>query len=199
MKNRAWDPFFKVKEIFEPKGQIVGSKALPGLKIGVSACLLGKMVRYDGAHKLDTWLLQSLGPYLTYIPVCPEVECGLPIPREPMVLLGKQEKPRLVTLETGVDLSEQIWQWVEKRIAELAQENLKGFIFKSKSPSCGLRGVELFPRHGGACSKNGVGIFAAAFMKAFPDIPVIDEIHLSEAKAREAFLGALGLDPAEIT
>ncbi len=187
-----------MRETFEPGRQLPGSKALPGLKIGVSACLLGNLVRYDGGHKLQPWLLQALGPHVTYVPICPEVECGLPIPREPMVLLGNPENPRLVTLETGIDLSEQIWEWVEHKIAELTREKLKGFIFKSKSPSCGLRGVELFFQFGGLSEKTGVGIFAAAFRKAFPGIPVIDEVQLSETQAREAFLQALGLEGTAI-
>ncbi|MCB5223647.1 MAG: DUF523 domain-containing protein [Candidatus Cloacimonadaceae bacterium] len=180
--------------IFPPGKNVVGAQAVPGLKIGVSACLLGNKVRYDGGHKLEPWLLEALGLHVTYVPVCPEVECGLCIPREPMVLVGERDNPRLLTLNTGIDLSKQIWDWVEKRIAELASEGLSGFVFKSKSPSCGLRNVELFPRLGGTCSKNGMGIFAAAFLKAFPQLPVIDEIQLSEPEARENFLRALGLD-----
>lgn len=143
---------------------------------------------------MEPWLLEILGSHVTYVPVCPEVECGLPIPREPMMLVGERENPSLLTLNSGIDLSKQIWDWVEMKIAELASEELSGFVFKSKSPSCGLHNVELFTQLGGSCSKNGRGIFAAAFMKAFPHLPVVDEIQLSEQAAKENFLRVLGLD-----
>ena len=111
------------------------------IQIGISACLLGKSVRYDGGHKLDRFLTATLGQYVEYVPVCPEVECGMPIPRESMRLQGDPDSPRLVTGATKFDRTDQMIRWAEKRIAELEEESLAGFIFKSNSPSCGLEQV----------------------------------------------------------
>ena len=99
------------------------------IKIGISRCLLGESVRYDGGHKKDRYLTDTLGKYLEYVPVCPEVEYGLGIPREALRLVGNPESPRLVTSRTGADHTEGMLKYAEERVRELKKEGLCGFIF----------------------------------------------------------------------
>ena len=157
------------------------------LRIGISACLLGQKVRYDGGHKLDHFLRDTLGQFVEYVPVCPEVECGLPVPREAMRLVGSAASPRLVTVRTGRDLTEQMQRWAERRVAELEEERLCGFIFKSGSPSSGMEKTKVYSE-AGIPSKTGVGMFAKAFMAHFPLLPVEDEGRLHDAVLRERFI-----------
>ena len=157
------------------------------IKLGISSCLLGEKVRYDGGHKLDHFLRDSLGPYVEWVPVCPEVECGLPVPREAMRLVGDPAQPRLVTQRTGVDLTEQMETWAARRVKALAAEDLCGFVFKSKSPSSGLERVKVYGPSGMAV-KTGVGLFAAAFTRAFPLLPVEEEGRLCDPELRESFV-----------
>ena len=105
------------------------------IPIGISSCLLGNKVRFDGGHKHDRYITETLGHYLTFVPVCPEVECGLPVPREAMRLIGDVDEPRLVTNKTGVDHTERMLSWARNRVIGLEKENLCGFIFKNRSPS----------------------------------------------------------------
>ncbi|MFH0788375.1 MAG: DUF523 domain-containing protein, partial [Pseudomonadota bacterium] len=105
--------------------------------LGISACLLGEKVRYDGGHKADRFIIETLGNHVDFVPVCPEVECGLGIPREAMRLMGDPENPRLITIYSRVDYTERMKEWTRLHIAGLTQLGLGGFIFKSNSPSCG--------------------------------------------------------------
>lgn len=157
------------------------------IKLGISACLLGEKVRYDGGHKLDRFLRDTLGQYVDYLPVCPEVECGLPVPREAMHLEGNPESPRLVTSKTKQDMTELMVKWANKRILELEKENLGGFIFKSDSPSSGLERVKIYNEKN-IPVKKGIGIFAKIFMDYFPLLPVEDEGRLHDPKIRENFI-----------
>jgi uncharacterized protein YbgA (DUF1722 family)/uncharacterized protein YbbK (DUF523 family) len=157
------------------------------LRIGISACLLGENVRYNGGHKLDRFLTDTLGQYVSYVPVCPEAECGLGIPRETMRLVGDANNPRLVTTNTGIDHTQRMIEWAEKRLKALEKENLCGFIFKSDSPSSGMERVKVYNDKGMA-EKKGVGIFARAFMDHFPRIPVEEEGRLHDPKLRENFI-----------
>ena len=157
------------------------------IRLGISQCLLGDKVRYDGGHKLDRFLTDILGQWVEYIPVCPEVECGLPVPRESMRLEGDPESPRLVTTRTKVDKTDQMTQWAQKRVAELEKENLLGFIFKSGSPSSGMERVKVYDRNG-MPSKKGSGMFARAFMEHFPLLPVEEEGRLNDPALRENFI-----------
>jgi len=157
------------------------------IKLGISACLLGEKVRYDGGHKLDRYLKDTLGQFIEWVPVCPEVESGLPVPREAMRLVGSLEVPRLLKSRSGEDYTDHMLRWAEKRLSEFEREDLCGFIFKSKSPSSGLRGVKVYgssdiPRH------TGTGIFAKAFMEKFPYTPVEDDGRLSDPDLRENFI-----------
>jgi len=157
------------------------------IRLGISSCLLGEKVRYDGGHKLDRYLTDTLGLYVEYVPVCPEKECGLPVPREAMRLVGDPEKPRLVTVRTGMDKTGQMLQWARRRVVELEKENLSGFIFKSKSPSSGMERVKVYDDNG-MPSKKGVGLFARAFMDHFPLLPVEEEGRLHDPLIRENFI-----------
>jgi len=157
------------------------------IKLGISTCLLGENVRYDGGHKHDRFLTDTLGKYVQYVPVCPEVECGLGVPRESMRLEGDPASPRLVTNKTGRDFTEQMIRWARKRVRELEKENLCGFIFKSDSPSSGMECVKVYGEKGMA-EKKGVGIFARVFMEHFPLLPVEEEGRLHDPLLRENFI-----------
>jgi len=157
------------------------------IKLGISTCLLGENVRYDGGHKLDRFLTDTLGQYVEYVPVCPEVECGLPIPRESMHLEGDPESPRLVTLRTKQDMTERMVNWAKKRVVELEKEGLCGFIFKSDSPSSGMERVRVYNEKGMPV-KKGVGMFARIFMEHFPLLPAEDEGRLHDPNLRENFV-----------
>jgi uncharacterized protein YbgA (DUF1722 family)/uncharacterized protein YbbK (DUF523 family) len=157
------------------------------VKIGISSCLLGENVRYDGGHKLDRFLRDTLGPYVRYLPVCPEFECGLGVPREAMRLEGAPEAPRLITVKTRKDMTEIMKKWTEKRVVELEEDNLCGFIFKSRSPSSGMERVKVYNEKGVPVMK-GVGLFARAFMNHFPLVPVEDEGRLHDPVLRENFI-----------
>lgn len=157
------------------------------IKLGISACLLGENVRYNGGHKLDPFLRDTLGQYVDYVPVCPEVESGFGIPRETMRLAGDPENPRLVTTKTGVDHTEKMKKWSEKRVAELERENLCGFIFKKDSPSSGLMRVKIHNEKN-MPQKKGTGIFAGIFTRHFPLLPAEEDGRLNDPRLRENFI-----------
>ena len=156
------------------------------IPLGVSSCLLGNSVRYDGGHKLDHYLTDILALFFDFVPVCPEVECGLPIPREAMRLIGDPEAPRLVTNKTGVDLTDRMLDYCRRKMPELESHNLCGFIFKNDSPSSGLHRVKIY--HEGSPARSGRGLFADAFTRHFPLIPVEEEGRLNDPKLRENFI-----------
>ena len=157
------------------------------IKLGISSCLLGNNVRYDGGHKLDRFLRDTLGQYVTFVPVCPEVECGLPVPRESMRLVGNPTDPRLVTTHTGIDHTERMKSWSRQRLDALAKEELCGFIFKKDSPSSGMERVKVYSDQGMPV-KTGSGLFAKAFMERFPRIPTEEEGRLYDPRLRENFI-----------
>lgn len=157
------------------------------INIGVSACLLGQKVRYDGGHKHDRYITQTLGQYFNFVPVCPETECGLGVPREAMRLEGDVAAPRLMTNQTGRDLTEQMARWIAPRLDRLSGEDLCGFIFKKGSPSSGLHRVKVYNERGNPVS-GGRGLFAAAFTARFPRIPVEEEGRLHDPVLRETFI-----------
>ncbi|MEJ2033080.1 MAG: DUF523 and DUF1722 domain-containing protein [Deltaproteobacteria bacterium] len=159
------------------------------IKVGISACLLGEKVRYDGGHQLDPFLASTLGRFVRFVPVCPEVECGLPVPREPMRLEGDPGHPRLMTRHTRIDHTERMLAWAGRRVEELAQENLSGFIFKSKSPSSGMERIKVYTETG--MVKKGVGMFARELMARLPLLPVEDEGRLHDPGLRENFIERL--------
>lgn len=160
------------------------------LKLGVSSCLLGNPVRYDGGHKRDRYLTDVLGRHVSFVPVCPEVECGLGVPREAMRLVGNPDDPRLITVKTGVDLTDRMTAWAKPRLEELAGQDLCGFVFKSRSPSSGMERVKVYGK-GGVPVNKGVGVFARLFMKRFPWLPVEEEGRLNDPVLRENFIERL--------
>ena len=168
----------------------IGEAAPERIKLGVSQCLMGENVRYDGGHQLDRFIRDTLGQYVDFVPVCPEVECGMPVPREAMRLTGNPESPRLMTIRTRKDLTEQMLTWAHQKVAELAEMELCGYIFKSNSPSSGMERVKVY-NDKGMPEKTGVGLFARAFMDRFPLLPVEDEGRLHDPKLRENFIESI--------
>ena len=157
------------------------------VRLGISSCLLGDPVRWNAGHKLDRFLTNTLGQFVDYVPVCPEVEAGFGVPRESMRLVGDPEKPRLITFKTKTDQTDQMLRWARKRVKELEKEDLHGFIFKSDSPSSGMIRVKVYTEKGMPV-KKGVGMFAREFMAHFPLIPAEDDGRLHDPNIRENFI-----------
>ena len=154
--------------------------------MGISSCLLGNEVRWNGGHKLDKYLTRTLGQFVEYVPVCPEVEAGLSIPRPPVQLTGSIETPRLTGRDDpSLDVTDIMQKYCNTRPAELNQ--LSGFIFKSRSPSCGLNSTPVFI-NGSCVTENGRGIFAASLCKAYPELPVIEDIDLDDQNKLDKFI-----------
>ena len=157
------------------------------LRLGISRCLLGEEVRFDGGHKRDNFLTDVFGRYVEWIPVCPEVEAGLGTPREAMRLVGDPQDPRLVTIKSGTDHTRAVERMTAHRIQELEGLDLSGYVFKKDSPSCGMERVRIYNEHG-MPGRNGVGLFARAFIEKFPLIPVEEEGRLCDPALRENFI-----------
>jgi uncharacterized protein YbgA (DUF1722 family)/uncharacterized protein YbbK (DUF523 family) len=157
------------------------------IRVGVSSCLLGNEVRYDGGHKRDRYLTDTLSRFFEWVPVCPEVEMGLGTPRETLRLVGDPETPRLVFAKTREDQTDRMQAWAKTRLDHLARLDLCGYILKSDSPSCGMERVRVYGSSG-VPSKNGVGIFARALMDRFPLLPVEEEGRLHDLPLRENFV-----------
>jgi uncharacterized protein YbgA (DUF1722 family)/uncharacterized protein YbbK (DUF523 family) len=157
------------------------------IKLGISSCLLGAKVRYDGKHRLNPFLKETLGQFVKWIPVCPEVECGLPVPREAMQLVGYPMNVRLLTIKKKVDYTDLMKEYTFSKIPSLREENLSGFIFKSKSPSSGMQGVDIYNSKGQPEFK-GTGLFAEEVMCHFPLMPVEDDTRLHNSVIRENFI-----------
>lgn len=164
----------------------------PRPRVGVSACLLGREVRMNGGHCRQPWLVGPLAAEATFVPVCPEVEIGLPTPR-PVMRLAQTEAStgpddiRLIVTDTGEDLTDRMTTYARNRVEALADEDLDGFILKKDSPSCGVFRVKLYDRNGSP-SGRGAGLFAAALTARFPNLPVEEEGRLNDRELREAFL-----------
>lgn len=156
------------------------------IKIGVSSCLMGNTVRYDGGHKHNRYLSDILGRFFQLVPVCPEVECGMPIPRDAMRLEGDPANPRLITIRDCIDKTGQMLDFCSKKVRELESEDLCGFIFKKGSPSCGLFDVKIYNRK--VPAGRGSGLFAAAMVHHFPLLPVEEEGQLDDPAIRENFI-----------
>ena len=157
------------------------------LRLGISRCLLGEEVRFDGGHKRDNFLTEVLGCYVEWVPVCPEVEAGLGTPREAMRLVGDPQDPRLVTIKSGTDHTIALKAMTRDRIEALKSLDLSGYVFKKGSPSCGVERVRVYNEHG-MPSRKGVGLFARSFMKQFPLTPVEEEGRLCDPTLRENFI-----------
>ncbi len=166
------------------------------VRIGVSRCLLGDHVRWDGGHKRDAYLVDIFGPSVTWVPVCPEVESGLPVPRPTMRLEYSPEGGavvnghlvRLITPKTGGDWTDEMAGWSSARVKGLASAELDGFVLKRDSPSCGLERVKIYGGGGGVGERKGRGLFAEALVGAMPHLPVEEEGRLADARLRENFI-----------
>ncbi len=151
------------------------------VKILVSACLLGEKVRYDGGHKRAAFLMETPGPFVEWVGVCPEVDCGLPVPREAMRLAGDPDRPRLLTDRTGIDHTERMERWAKARLDELSCLDLSGYVCKKGSPSCGM---------------EPAGVFTRMFIERFPRLPVEEEGRLADPVSLKTFLRRVPRPPA---
>ncbi|MCH8039966.1 MAG: DUF1722 domain-containing protein [Nitrospinae bacterium] len=165
-----------------PEGQPVRP-----VRIGISRCLLGEQVRYDGGHKREAFLVEVLGRFVEWVPICPEVEAGFGTPREPMRLMGDPQDPRLTTIRTGIDHTVRMTRFANRRVRELADLDLAGYVFKKDSPSCGVQGVRVYNQEG-TLSGRSKGLFAQSFQQHFPLIPVEEEDRLRNLSLRESFI-----------
>jgi len=164
------------EEIFDPKP-----------RLGISACLLGEKVRYDGGDKKDDFLTETFGRHVEWVPVCPEVEIGMGIPREAVRLVGDPAKPRMIAERSGKEWTPQFDSFAAKRVQALTGLDLAGYIFKKNSPSCGVERVRVYSAKG-VSTRQGRGLFAAAVMRELPLLPVEEEGRLNDPALRENFV-----------
>jgi uncharacterized protein YbbK (DUF523 family)/uncharacterized protein YbgA (DUF1722 family) len=157
------------------------------IKVGVSSCLLGEKVRWDGGHKRDETVKKLLGKIFEWVPTCPEVEIGMGIPRETVQLTGSSKSPRLVGTESATDWTQRMIRYANKRSRELMKLDVCGYIFKSRSPSCGISGIKVASNNGKITSR-GHGLFAESFMRQCALVPVEDEDRLHDTRIRENFI-----------
>ncbi len=157
------------------------------IRIGISACLLGEPVRYDGGHKRDSFLVDVLGKFVTFVPVCPEVEVGMGTPRETLRLVRRADGLHMIAKESGADHTRAMREYAERRVASLETLDLAGYVLKKDSPSCGMERVKVYDANSVA-SKSGQGLFAEALLRRCPLLPVEEEGRLQDARLRENFL-----------
>jgi len=157
------------------------------IKVGISSCLLGEKVRFDGGHKKDQYINEILGDYFEFVPACPEVDIGLGTPRESLRLIGDIENPKLITGKTKLDYTKSMQAYSEKKSTELSKAELCGYILKKDSPSCGMVRVRVYAESG-IPERKGTGIFARVLMNKHPLLPVEEEGRLKDAKIRENFI-----------
>ena len=158
------------------------------IRVGISACLVGQEVRYNGAHKKNDRLIDQLSTRFQLVPVCPEVEMGLGTPREPMNLYRDAGRLRMITVDTRVDHTGAMQAFASRRLDELAAAGLSGFVLKKDSPSCGVKATPTYELDGSEKRRDGRGLFAAAVLERFPHMPVDDEVALGEPGALEQFI-----------
>jgi len=158
------------------------------IKIGVSSCLLGEEVRWNGGHKKDRYVQGVLDKYFDYVPVCPEVDVGMGTPRETVALYGTLKSHKMISKKSQTDWTGKMTNYINGRISELGKIDLCGYIFKSKSPSCGIGRVPIYSEFGNSKVRHGPGMFASAFIKTLPLIPVEDEGRLHDPVIRENFI-----------
>ena len=157
------------------------------ITVGISSCLLGEAVRYDGGHQKDSYVTGALSRHFTWVSVCPEMELGLGAPRETIRLVGKAAAPRLLATQSGTDLTEAMDTYARARVSELGALRLSGYILKRASPSCGMERVKVYSESG-VPSRAGRGLFAQRLMDAYPLLPVEEEGRLSDPQLRDNFI-----------
>ncbi len=158
--------------------------------VGISACLLGREVRYDGRHKRHDWLADVLGPRVHYVPVCPEFEAGYGVPREAIRLEREDDAIRIRRVDSRADVTDELEAWGRSRLADL--QELDGYVFKAGSPSCGRKAVPVHDTSGAVIDENA-GFFAWAVRAQWPDIQIVEERDLEDEEIRRAFLVSIGL------
>jgi len=156
------------------------------VRLGISSCLLGENVRFDGGHKRDPFLVEAFGKYVEWTPVCPEVEMGLGVPRETLRLVQHGNHPALVSA-SGINHTSAMKAWAAGRFDDLAPLGLCGYVLKRGSPSCGLERVRLYHANGQA-TRDGQGMFASELLRRFPELPVEEEGRLNDPRLRENFV-----------
>jgi uncharacterized protein YbgA (DUF1722 family) len=156
------------------------------LRLGISTCLLGRKVRFDGGHKRDPFLVEQLGPFVEWVSVCPEVEAGMGIPRPSVRLERRGGALHVIDPRSGADHTHSMNAWARRRVAELRALDLDGYVLKKDSPSCGMERVKVWGA--GSATRDGRGLFAAALLEALPDLPVEEEGRLHDARLRENFI-----------
>ncbi|UCE67036.1 MAG: DUF523 and DUF1722 domain-containing protein [Candidatus Zixiibacteriota bacterium] len=157
------------------------------IKVGISACLLGDKVRWDAGHKRDRYISDILGEYFRFVPVCPEVEAGMGVPRESVRLVGDISSPRMVGNKTGEDWTDRMNQYIQKRTKQLERYNFSGYILKKDSPSCGMERVRVYQKSG-IPLKQGRGFFGGALVDHFVNLPIEEEGRLNDPALRENFI-----------
>lgn len=157
------------------------------VRIGISSCLLGQEVRFDGGHKRDRFLTDTFGQFVEWVAVCPEVEAGFGTPRAAMRLADRDGRLRLLTIKTGVDLTDTMTDYARRRVGQLAGEDLSGYVLKKDSPSCGLERVKVYGAHG-VPARSGRGLFAASLVDRHRFLPVDEEGRLSDPRIRDNFI-----------
>jgi uncharacterized protein YbbK (DUF523 family) len=162
----------------------------PAPRVGISACLLGQPVRWNGGHKHAASLVDDLGRFVEWLPVCPEVELGMGVPRPPVRLVHEAGVLHMIESDTNQDHTQAMRDYAQRRVAELANQNLCGYILKKDSPSCGLEDVEVH-RIGAPVTREGRGLFAEALLAALPSLPVADEGQLQDLALRKLFVERL--------
>jgi uncharacterized protein YbbK (DUF523 family)/uncharacterized protein YbgA (DUF1722 family) len=160
------------------------------VRVGISSCLLGEQVRYDGGHKRDAFLTEELGRHVQFVPLCPEVEIGLGVPRPTLRLERHGDEVRMVVTDSGEDLTERMREWAEGAAERIAAAELDGYVLKRSSPSCGMERVKLYDENGSPTSVAR-GLFAAALIERLPLLPVEEEGRLRDARLREHFVARL--------
>jgi len=158
------------------------------VRIGISSCLLGDEVRFDGGHKRDRFLTGTLGPFVEWVRVCPEVEVGMGIPRETLRLVKVGDDTRMITTRTAVDHTDSMRAFAARRTRELMTLDLRGYVLKKDSPSCGMERVKVYEAGGGTPDRTGVGIYAAVLQQRFPSLPIEEEGRLQDPILRENFI-----------
>lgn len=154
--------------------------------IGISSCLTGEKVRYDGGHRRQGFILEFLSGRAELLPVCPESECGMTVPREPMDLFLTRNGIRLLTVNGEKDMTDILDHWSLRMTEELAGRGVSGFILKSGSPSCGIGSARL--HHGAELRRDGNGLFAARLLERLPGLPVAEERNILTRSNAETFL-----------
>ncbi len=157
------------------------------LRVGISSCLLGEEVRFDGGHKRDRFLTDQLGPFVEWVPVCPEVELGMGIPREAVHLLRDGERLRMVGTRNGHDWTAAMERFAQSRVRALEKLELCGYVLKKDSPSCGMERVKVREPNG-LRKRDGRGLFAAALLDSDPALPVEEEGRLNDPVLRENWI-----------